>query len=153
MKKKIFRVIYCIELELDIKERKGRKGYVSFVDFWYSFGLLLSGCVTHSKREPSLIKKKPKPNNKTLNTRSSSYRCYMKFYIIHSCITHESCTMKSKMFTTSLKYNLSLIQDDVLVCCFSIVEVLHFTISFSLKILQYDAPNFTFFGFWRDWNH
>lgn len=60
----------------------------------------------------------------------------MKFYILHSYIIHGSCTVESERFTAPLKYHLSLIQIDALVCCFRDAEVLHFTVSFSLKLLE-----------------
>jgi len=73
----------------------------------------------------------------------------MKFYIIHSCITRESCSVESKTLTRPLTRHLSLIWDDVLVCFFRDAEVLHFIVSYSLKIVEQEAVSFAFFGFWR----
>lgn len=101
MKIKIFRVIYDIEQVLD--KWKGRKRHVKFVLFCYYLDDSFQGASDAAE----LNLPQQKKTKKLKKDISSSYRCRMTFYIIHSYITHESCTLEGKKFTASLQYYLS----------------------------------------------
>lgn len=110
---------------------------VRFVHFWYSFRWHLPGCITqHIGTLLNQIKTKQiflKRQKETVNASSTLYRNCTKFYIFHSCITRESCTLESERFTAAMKYHLSLIQVDVFACCFRDAFNLSFYCSFHTK--------------------